>query len=181
MKQRGIFWSVILLSALLTLPALAQSSSSYRVEESVFNYGGHPSQGTAPASVNYRISSGSIGENMVATSLASASYGIDSGFGSAYRPPGVIMDLRFISDDVLQWTAHRAAGSYNLYRDDLSGIGGYGSCFQPGLSSPSASDTEAPLSGAGFFYLATVRNRLHEEGGKGWDSSGVMRLGTWCP
>jgi hypothetical protein len=181
MKQRSIFWSVILLSALLTLPALAQSSSSYRIEESVFNYGGHPSQGTAPASGNYRITSGSIGENLVAASLTSASYGIDSGFGSAFRLPGVIIDLRFISGDVLQWSPHMAAGSYNLYRDDMSSIGGYGSCFQPDLSSPSASDTEAPLSGAGFFYLATVKNRLHEEGGKGSDSSGALREGTWCP
>jgi hypothetical protein len=181
MNTRWFALIVLLLASSADLPTLAQSSATFRVDESVFNSGGHPEQGISMTSTSYRISLDSLGENLVSAALSSGSYELESGLASAYRPAGSVTGLRFISKDALEWDAHSAAGRYNLYRDDLNNIGAYGACLDPGLASPPASDPQAPAPGAVFFYLVTVVNRLGEEGGKDSDSNGIPRAGVWCP
>jgi hypothetical protein len=181
MKSRWFVSSLLSLMSMIALPVIAQSSATFRVEASVFNSGGHPAQGLTMTSSSYRISMDSIGESLISSALSSSSFELDSGLGSAYRPAGLVTNLRFASKDTMDWDVHRSAGRYNLYRDELANIGAYGSCFNPGLISPSASDSQAPASGAVFFYLVTVVNRLGEEGGKDSDGSGVPRGGVWCP
>jgi hypothetical protein len=180
MKKRSIAMTSLVLLVAATA-AMAQSSASYRLEESVFNAGGHPSQGMTMSSASFRISMDSVGEGIVAMNLASASYGMDSGFGPAYRPPGIIEGLHFVATDTMLWDADPAAGSYNVYRDKLVYIDNYGTCFRQGLVSARAVDTEIPDKEVTFFYLVTAVNRLDEEGGKGSDSDGATREGNWCP
>jgi hypothetical protein len=55
-------------------------------------------------------------------------------------------------------------------------------CLQSGLLVGSAADIQSPPAGSGFFYLATARNRLGEEGTKGFASSGTRRVNpSPCP
>jgi hypothetical protein len=75
---------------------------------------------------------------------------------------------------VLTWDPVPFALGYNLYRAgraDLSDLG----CLLDGLTSTSvADDGSVPLSGRGFFYLATARN-CHAESTLGFRSSGAER------
>ncbi len=163
--------------------AMAQSSASYQLDEMVFNSGGHPFNGTVLASANYQIRFDSLGENIVGLPMSSPSYSIDSGFGTAYLPPGETTGLRFDTRDTLSWDPERSAGSYNLYRDAIAAVSGgeYGQCSQQGLVAATATDSDPVTLGGGFFYLVTVENRLQEEGSKGADSAGTARGGTICP
>ena len=174
---------ILMLGLLLAVgtAAMAQSSASYRMEETVFNSGGHPTQGTVLTSVSYSIRLDSLGEGIVGPPMTAPSYQVDSGFGSAYLPPGEVRGLRFESSDTLAWDPERSAGTYNLYRDALSAAGGYGGCQQQSLTAAAATDTDALTVGQGFFYLVTVENRILEEGSKGADSTGTVRGGTVCP
>ena len=181
MKNLTIVLAALVLSVPAVTSVMAQSSASYRLEESVFNAGGHPAQGMTMGSASYRISMNSIGEGVVAVNLAGASYSVDSGFTPAYRPPGIIENLRFVSVDTMEWTPYPGASGYNLYRNKLIYLDQYGPCFQHGLTSPTATDPEPPTKNVGWYYLVTAENRLDEEGGKGSDSSGDPRSGAWCP
>jgi hypothetical protein len=166
-----------LLGLLVTgLPA-AQTSSSYKLEEHVFNAGGHPEAGTVLSSASYRVTIDAVGECVVGTGLGSASYSMDSGFVPAYPPPGEVLNLRFANDTTLQWDPEPSVGVYNLYRDLLGGLSGlgYGDCVQQDLGDETATDSEDPPAADGYFYLVTAENRLAEEGTKGWDSSNDER------
>ena len=176
--NKAILIAVICLSVTV---ALGQSSPSYRLEEAVFNSGGHPAQGTVMASASYQIRLDSLGDAVAGTPMTAASYRVDSGFGSASLPPGEVRGLRFESTDTLAWDPERSAGTYNLYRDLLTAAGGYGGCHEQGISGASATDTDALATGEGYFYLVTVENRIQVEGVKGVDSSGSARGGTVCP
>lgn len=176
--RKAVFLLPPVVVALVCAPAAAQQSASYKLTEHVFNAGGHPQQGVEPASASYRITLGSLGEGLVAGELSGASYTLSAGHTGAYLPPGEVSGLRFDDIQTLVWDGEPSVGSYNLYRGaftDLSGLG-YGQCQQQGLPASTTTDTDAPATGAGFFYLVTAVNRLDEEGGKG---SG--RGGTTCP
>jgi len=95
--------------------------------------------------------------------------------GSAVASAGYSLSLVSIGEGL--------AGAYNLYRDTLGSLSGlgYGACERQGLATNSATDSDAPASGGGFFYLVTAKNPLREEGTKGSDSDGLERTGTACP
>ena len=169
--------------ALLAPGVLAQQSTSFSLEEHVFNAGGHPQAGIEPASASHRLTLGSIGEPFWLRRSVGSTMLLDGGFVATYLPPGEIQDLRFTDPTTLVWDVHPAAGRYNVYRDSLAALSslGYGACVQTNLSVPTASEALPLLPGSGYFFLVTVENRLFEEGTKGFDSNGVERTGTVCP
>jgi hypothetical protein len=177
--------SILVLTAVACGAALGQQSASYRLEEQTVNAGGHPAQGVTLASPSHHVLLDAVGEGVVATGQTSASYILDSGFVAAYPPPGEVRGLAFQPDrQTMTWQPERAAGTYNLYRDLLSALPGlgYGACQASAITGTSASDPQLPNGGAGFFYLVTVRNRVREEGTKGWASSGALRANPApCP
>lgn len=161
---------------LLLMPtALAQSSTSYKISDHVFNQGGHPDDGTVLASASYRVTLDSIGEGIIGRGMTSASYRMDGSFSSCYPPPGEVIGLRFDDHDTLTWSPEKSVGVYNLYRGDAlpdpSWPGGsptYGEGFDcdidPMTSGETATDPATPGTGAGFYYLVSAENRLGEEG-----------------
>ncbi len=125
--------TIILAGLVLTSVALAQTSTNFKLEEYSFNAGGTPSQGVNLTSTSFSITLASIGDGVVATGLASSSFGMDVGFDVAYPPPAEVAPtcgssgepcLLFTDTQTLTWPAERSAGVYNLYRDDMSD--GYG-------------------------------------------------------
>ena len=91
-------------------------------------------------------------------------------------PPGEVQNQIWTGNTAMVWDREASAGSYELYRDLLSALpGGFGACQQNGIAAETAIDTANPPAGAGWFYLVTVRNGLHEEGTKGFQSSGAPR------
>jgi hypothetical protein len=156
---------------------LGQESANFRLEESVLNAGGNPSEGAVLASASFRVTLDSIGEPLLGRALSSASFRVDGGFAPAYPPPREVVGLRFDSRDTLDWSPEPSVGVYNLYRDLLSALdgGGYGDCSQRDLPEAEAIDGGAPPAGDGWFYLATAENRLGEEGTMGKDSAGAER------
>jgi len=164
--------------------AFAQTSDSFKVQEHVLNAGGNPDGGQVLASSSFRVSLDSIGEGVTGPGLSSTLWRMDGGFVSAYPPPGEVMGVRFAPDHItLSWMPERSVGSYDLYRGVVPAfLPGYGTCNQLGLTAETAVDTDLPSIGAGFFYLLTARNRLREEGTKGFNSSGIERLNPIpCP
>jgi len=165
--------------------ALGQQSPSYKLQESAFNNGGDPAGGVFASSSGFRIKLDSLGEGVLGTGLTSGSFRMDGGFVAAYPPPAEVLALRFDppGKTSLAWTPERSAGSYNLYRSPVSTLPGtFGACLQSGVTTASATDAAVPSAGAGAFYLVTVRNRLAEEGTKGFRSNGVERSnGAPCP
>jgi len=172
------------LSCLLALVSLAgtslapaQTSSSFKLEEHVFNAGGHPESGQIMTSASFRITLDALGESVVGPGLSSPSYRMDGSFGSAYPPPGEVRNLLFTDAVTLEWESESSVGVYNLYRDELSVLSvlGYGECEQYDLPGETATDTDAVPVDGGYFYLVTAENRLGEEGTKGADSAGGPR------
>ena len=180
---------MIFAGLVLTSVALAQTSTNFKLEEYTLNAGGTPSQGVDLTSASFSITLASIGDGVVATGLASSSFGMDVGFDVAYPPPGEVAAacgtgepcLVFTDSETLTWPAERSAGVYNLYRDDISN--GFGDCEEQDISGTTTTDTATPTTA--FFYLATVENRLAEEGTKGFQSNTNERLGgvdlSACP
>ena len=176
---------VVTLSLLLLVAdsAAAQQSSSFQLEEHVFNAGGHPAGEVLPASASFQVTLGSIGEGLCARSLSGPSFRMDGGFGAPYVPPREVGDLRFVDRESLEWDPEPSAGSYNLYRDSLSNLAtlGFGGCEQQDLSDTAATDSDPVPAGDGHFYLVTANNLLDEEGTKGHQSDGSERTGSFCP
>ena len=162
--------------ALVCTTAYAQQSASFKLEESVLNAGGHPEGGTILASAGFRMTLDALGEGVVAVSLSGPSFRMDAGFMSGYMPPGEVHGLKFVDAQTLAWNPERSVGVYNLYRDELTTLGtSFGTCEQPGLSHPTATDTDPVIPGQTFFYLVTVENRLSEEGTNGFRGDGSER------
>lgn len=154
---------------LLAGSALAQESASYRLNEHVFNAGGHPEAGAILTSAGYRMTLDALGESVVGLGLSSASYRMEGSFAAGYPPPGEVHNLHFTDHTTLAWDAERSVGTYNLYRDllgTLSGLG-YGQCEEHGIQGEATTDPDTPDATDGFFYLVTARNRRGEEGTKG--------------
>ncbi len=163
--------------------ALAQESASYKVTDYTFNVGVDPDQGIAPASASFKISLDSLGDGIVATGLAGASYQVGTGHIGAYAPADEVSGLAFDDAQTLSWSNENSVGTYNLYRDLLSNLSGlgFGQCEQQALPSSTTTDTDTPGTGDAFFYLVTAVNRIDEEGTKGAQSDGTGRAGTVCP
>jgi hypothetical protein len=182
---RGLWIGAGLLLA-LSGNCSAQTSASFRLEEYGFNAGGTPVQGVELTSASFSITLASLGDGLVAGDLSSGSFTVDTGFEAAYPPPGEVAAscgvgpcLTFSDSQTMSWPAERSAGVYNLYRDDVSN--GYGNCEQQNLAATTATDPAIPPTDSAFFYLATVANRLGEEGTKGFQSNTVERLGAVDP
>lgn len=175
--------AIILGALILGGAALAQESANFKLNEHVFNAGGVPRDGQVLTSTTFRITLMSVGVGPEEVSLTSVSFNMDSGFGSAYPPPGEVTGLRFTAPDTLEWDPEKSAGVYNLYRDTISNVAGlgFGNCQQQDLADPMAVDGDPVPADDGFFYLATVESRLAEEGTKGSLSDGAEREGTVCP
>lgn len=155
---------------------LAQQSASYTLRESQVNAGGTPRGGAPASSSSYRITLEALGERLLGPAPASASFRVDGGFARTYRPPSEVKGLSFAGKTTLTWTAELSAGVYEIYRSLVSTLPGtYGSCLQSAIPGLSATDAAVPPGGASYFYLVTVRNRLNQEGTKGYRSSGAER------
>ena len=174
---------IILAGLLLSGMALAQTSTSFTLEEYALNAGGTPSHGVDLTSATFSITLASIGDTVAATGLSSASFEADVGFDAAYPPPGEVAAtcgasgepcLVFTDSQTLTWPAEPSAGVYNLYRDDTSN--GFGDCEEQDIAGTTTTDTATPTNA--FFYLLTVENRLAEEGTKGFQSDSTERLGA---
>jgi hypothetical protein len=156
--------------------SLAQTSANYKLVESTINAGGDPQNGSYAASASYRIKLDAIGGAVIAAGLSSAGFHMDGGFVDTYAPPKEVLNLRWTDSTNLLWDLEESVGAYEVYRDLLGTLpGGFGSCFQPGLVSETLSDATAPSLGAGWFYLVTARNRIAEEGTKGYQSNSTER------
>jgi Tol biopolymer transport system component len=94
------------------------------------------------------------------------------------KSPGEMIDLTLdIGGETLQWVTSASANAHNLYRGDLGAVAssGAGACLQGGIVPATATDTEEPEPGEGFFYTTTGENGAGE-GTAGFSSSMVERL-----
>jgi hypothetical protein len=159
---------------------MAQSSANFEIKAQALNAGGQP---VTVGSADFQIRLGSIGDSLAAVALGSASFGLDSGFGLSFSPPGEVTGVRFDDHVTLAWNPEKSTGAYNLYRNLLSAISpGFGACNQSNLPAETATDADVPGAGTGFFYLVTAENVLDEEGTKGFQSSTVERANAApCP
>ncbi len=157
--------------------ALAQTSANYHLAESTFNAGGDPNQGVTLASASHHVKLDALGDAALGVGLASASYRMDAGFVDVYRPPGEVLGLTVAADKkTFNWNPERSVGSYDLYRDLLSTLpGNFGTCLASSIAANTWTDATTPPAGRGWFYLATAKNRLGEEGTKGARSNGAER------
>ena len=174
---------LVIVLALATSAGFAQESASFDLEEHALNGGGSPIGGKNLASTRYRITLSALGDAVRTVELRGHRYQLSGGHVSAYGPPGEVIDLEFVDQDTLVWSAERSAASYHLYRaglDTLAGSG-YGACLDPGIAGTSTDDPALPASTSGYFYLVTAENRLGEEGTKGYRSDGTERHGSVCP
>jgi hypothetical protein len=164
-------------------PAAAQTSASYKLQETSIDNGGDPRGGTPLTSAHFHISLDAIGDGIVGSGLMSASFHADAGFLARYEPAGQVMNLRFTNATTLQWNPEPSASRYEAYRGALSSQPGtFGTCFASALASETTTDVSIPSTGNGFFYLVTARNRLAEEGTKGKQSNGIERANPLpCP
>ena len=172
------------LALLLVIPALAQESANYKLNEHTFNAGGNPSDGVVLTSTSYRITLDALGDSVAGRNMSSVSYRMDGSFVSSYPPPGEVLGLSFTDHQTLVWHHERSVGDYNLYRDLMSDLDGldYGSCEQQDIPLNTTTDGILPSSGDGYFYLVTAENRLDEEGTLGTKSTGAERPNTDpCP
>lgn len=181
-RRHALLIAIGAVTAALTT-ATAQTSASFKLQESVINGGGNPLQGSQLSSASYRVELDSIGEAVVGVGASSSSYRMDSAFVSAYPPPGETLGLRFSNKATLLWNPEKSIGRYELYRGAISSLPGtWGACLAANLASATSTDSQLPGLGTGYFYLVTARNRLSEEGTKGKRSSGSTRTNTNpCP
>jgi len=174
--NRSGSWLVAVLATLGALPCQAQQSAGYKLEETAINAAGHPEQGAIPSSPGFAITLDAVGDAVAGGGLSSPSFRMDGGFALSYPPPLEVHGLRFQDAVTLAWDAERSIGTYNLYRGGLGGLpGGYGACRESAIGPSFTTDPDTPSAGSGFFYLVTARNRLGEDGTKGFDSNAQER------
>jgi len=164
--------AIVLLAA---THATAQTSTSYKLTESTVNSGGDPINGVTLASPSFHIKLDAIGDAALGAGLASASFHLSGGFVGGYPPPGPVMGMSFSDMTTLQWSPEPSAGIYEVYRGLLSTLPGtFGTCYVGNIAGQSITDASSPPAGQAYFYLVTVRNRLGEEGPKGYQSNGML-------
>jgi PKD repeat protein len=92
--------------------------------------------------------------------------------------------LVFAADrTTLSWEDASGVGvaSYNLYKGDVAALSsGYGACFQPGLTNPTATDSSAPPAGEARFYLVTGEDASGLESTLGNRSDGERANASPC-
>src|SRR5262245_35595404 len=183
--RRTILLALVLgASALASGPAVSQESANYKVREYALNAGGHPEGGFTLASPSFKIRLDAIGDGITGAGLSGPSWRMDAGFTSGYPPPGEVSGVQFNPAGVsLLWNPERSVGTYSLYRGILRQfLPTYGICSQYDLINGTATDPDVAVVGAGYFYFVTVRNRLGEEGTKGFNSAGTERSNpSPCP
>ena len=183
MKKKIVIF-LLLLSGLVFSQVFAQESANFKQKEHVFNEGGNPDDGVILTSTNFKVTIDAVGEGLIGTSLSSTSFHMDGGFIPAYPPPGEVLNLLLQSDhETFVWDLEKSRGTYNLYRDFLSNIQpDYGTCKEYGITDETTTDSDDPGVGNGYFYLVTVRNRLDEEGTKGYENPPAERPNDYpCP
>ncbi len=180
--MKKILWMIFVLAAAVGI-ARAQTSASYHLTESSFDFGGDPNNGVFAASSSYHIRLDAIGGATLDTGQSSASYRAVGGFVAGYPPPGEVHNQNWTSNSMMVWDPDKSVGSYSLYRELTSTLpGGFGSCLQSSIATETASDSTNPPVGSAWFYLITARNGLAEEGTKGYRSNGVERTNpSPCP
>jgi hypothetical protein len=170
--------------AALATPALAQSSASFQLAESVLNAGGRPSQGASVSSPSFHVTLDAIGDAALGSGLASSSFRMSGGFAAPHRPAGEVQGLTALADkQSFQWNWEPASTAFDVYRDPLSVLPtSFGACQAGRVGTNSWSDSGIPAAGVGWFYLVTGENPLGEEGTLGAESSGSERPNTApCP
>lgn len=173
-RRIGIRLLLPAIALLASSLATAQTSSSYKLTESTINGGGNPRDGIILSSSSFHVTLDSIGDASLGTGLASASFRVNGGFASGCPPPG---EVRGVSLDgaTLHWSPEPSAGVYQVYRGLISTLPGtFGTCFAGNVAAPTITDASNPAAGQAYFYLVTVRNRLGEEGPKGYRSDGTL-------
>lgn len=175
--------AAIVLGSLVATSAHAQSSASFKLTESTLNAGGDPQNGSFAASASFRIKLDAIGDAVIGGSPSSTSFHAGAGFVGDYPPPGEVQGVGFTDKITLAWSPEGSIGSYDVYRDAIATLpGGFGTCFASGSNSEAAVDSGTPSSGQGWFYLVTAKNRLDEEGTKGFRTGGAERANPApCP
>ena len=175
--------SPLLALLLLVGSTPAQESSNYKLNDHVFNAGGHPATDGMLQSATFRMTLDALGEVAGDVVLSGASYRMHAGFVPCFRPPREVTGLTFDDARTLTWQPEGSGGPYRLYRDRLSELPGqnYGVCEQSQITVESTIDDHVPLPGEASFYLVTAGNLLGEEGSKGATSDGTPREGTVCP
>jgi hypothetical protein len=159
----------------MTSVALAQQSASYKLTESTFNAGGHPTGGIVLGSASYLVRLDAIGDSVAGVFPSSASFRVDQGFVARYPAPTEVSGVRFVNKTNLAWNAEKSTGVYHVYRDLVGALpGSFGACWLGSISGTSAIDADVPSAGSALFYLVTAENRLGEEGVKGYSSSGAQ-------
>ncbi len=179
MRASNPGYRILMLAMLLAMAAIAplsaQSSASYKLTGSSINSSGDPKDGIILASPHFHITLDSVGDPLVEMGSASASFQVGGGSVGSYAPPLEVTDLRLTDATTLEWDPEASAMKYQVYRGPLSSMPGtYGACFAGNLAESTATDASAPGLGQAFFYLVTGRNRLGEEGPKGYSSSGAL-------
>jgi hypothetical protein len=174
-------YAVLLLVLVAGLPAAAQQSASFRLEEHVTNAGGRPEQGTIAQSASFQIRLDAIGDGVNLAGLASASFGMDAGFVMPYPPPEEVTGVLFTTHEKMIWDPEKSTGTYSVYRGLISSLSGlvYGSCLAPGIVEETTDDAVVPDPDTGFFYLITAENLLAQEGTKGFRSGGAERANAF--
>lgn len=175
--------AVFVLVLVALAPARAQTSTSFKLTESTLNSGGDPQNGSSASSASFRIRLDAIGDALVLVGSASPSFRTDTGFVGRYLPPREVPAIYFPNKTTMTWDPEPSVGAYEVYRGTVSTLpGAFGSCFASGLTSETAADSTTPTAGSGWFYLVTARNRIGEEGTKGYQSNGTERSNTApCP
>ena len=173
--KTGFFLAGVLI---LANTAVAQTSPSFQLTEHVFNAGGHPAGGVVLRSPSHEISLDSIGSSLTAGTPSSPSFVIDATFVWSYRPPVEVTGLVFTDEQTIAWGPERSAGTYGLYRGLVSSLAalGFGSCEVTGMTQRTVEVLPGlPPDGDAYCYLVTAENLLHEEGIKGFQSTGAPR------
>jgi hypothetical protein len=174
-KLCRLLGALALLAGLAAIPdARAQSSASYRLEETSVNSGGHPGAGVVLTSASFRITQESVGQSLAHVRLNGPTLVMEGGFVSLNPPPVEVTNLLFNDVTTLAWDPQPAA-AYEVYRGPLGFLPGtVGPCFANALPVESPMDATVPPTGGGYFYLVTARNGLLEESPKGYGSNGTL-------
>jgi hypothetical protein len=154
--------------------ALAQSSSSYRLEQHSLNSGGDPRNGIVLVAPSFRLSFDTIGDPLARAAWSSASYRLSAGFAAGMAPPGEVRGVAFLNKTTLGWSPEANAISYAVYRSlgDPFALTA-GDCLARVFGAEAATDTAVPGPGGRYYYLVTSTNRLDEEGTAGFHSDGT--------
>lgn len=184
--SRLVLRAVVPLAILVPgIPAPAQQGGDFRQAEHAINAGGDPRQ-VVLSSPDFRVTLDAVGDACPPTVARGPGFRLETGFVSAYAPPGEVQQLMVQADRLtLSWNPDPSAGTYDLHGGPVSalgGPGGYGACLVPHIEATHTTDSFVPVPGTARLYLVTVENRVGEEGTLGRTSSGATRPNALpCP